>query len=66
MKLPAIEELLRQAREERAASVKPGSEQERAWHAIVPAMFRRPSPVRAPVLPCPASLSDQTHNANPQ
>jgi hypothetical protein len=57
---------LRQVREERAAGVKPGTEQEMAWHAIVPAEFRREPPshsVQAPALP---SLPEtETNPINP-
>lgn len=40
--------LIAAIREERAATVRPGSETERAWHALVPEHFR---PVRASALP---------------
>jgi len=35
-----IEMMLKASREDRARKVKPNSEREKSWHAIVPAQFR--------------------------
>jgi hypothetical protein len=51
-----LQELLRRLREERAARVRQGSDQEAAWHAIVPERFRQPEP-KPEVDPCQKSLS---------
>lgn len=60
-----LQRLLSILREERAERVRPGSDQEAAWCAIVPNPELR-APVQAPALPSPVTNTEtETTEINP-
>lgn len=66
--LSQLELLCALVREDRARRVRPGSEQEIVWHALVPAEFRREAARAVPLsppLPAVAGAGDPTTAAEP-